>query len=257
VVYKRVVFERGLEIGAARNSLPLPSNVSSLADITAFVWANFKVRPILLTEEIPSRGDRHHILTTDSKNLLNILLGGLQAPTGLPENLYISIARPRLNLQYVAGALVYHCEQLALRYSAICDLAVQDADPIHGGYFNLQGQDEAYYEFDSLVTAARRTYDSMRYILWLARSGLSSSTTGEPSVENTTAGFRRAAPFCSSVASFTPPYPRVPHVAIGQMPLAVVRLRAFRASEYRISTPNPRDEPEAGLGPPGGPAIAA
>ena len=64
--------------------------------------------------------------------------------------------------------MVYHCQELSLLYSDICDTAleVRQVLAIEGNTFNLQGQSEAYYEFEALITAARRTYDALRYILW-------------------------------------------------------------------------------------------
>lgn len=76
------------------------------------------------------------------------------------------------NVIYTVEALSYHCRRLAECYSGICrDYAdhvlsrLPDGSELeasgYGGY-----DEKPHYEFDALVTAARRSYDVMRYLLW-------------------------------------------------------------------------------------------
>ena len=53
-------------------------------------------------------------------------------------------------------------------YSDICNSEVTlDVNwPSECSAFTFQDQSEPYYEFDALITVARRTYDALRYILW-------------------------------------------------------------------------------------------
>ena len=70
--------------------------------------------------------------------------------------------------QYVLGALEYHCTLLAESYAEAAkhytDL-IQPIDREHE-YATFGGRGGEYYEFDALVTACRRAYDSLRYIVW-------------------------------------------------------------------------------------------
>jgi len=76
------------------------------------------------------------------------------------------------NLSYIVGALVYHCMQLAEIYSSICKDYVKRY--VNDDLTSSRDEDEAmfgpqqtgYYEFDALITAAKRTYNTTRYILW-------------------------------------------------------------------------------------------
>jgi hypothetical protein len=168
----RIIFEKGIEVGSGRNSLKRADDGSTFAEMFAQIWERYKVRPILLTETIPTFGgsprERHTVLTLNGRKQLNVLVSSLQLPQGLPEKNYVSLLRATMNIQYVAAALVYHCQELALLYSQICDTAIRLSQelPIEGNGFTLQDQSDSYHEFDALITAARRTYDALRYILW-------------------------------------------------------------------------------------------
>lgn len=72
------------------------------------------------------------------------------------------------NLFYIAGAVAYHCKVLTKIYRNICvafsRFPLPEANTSDTAM--LSRQNEAYYEFDALVTAARRVYDASRDILW-------------------------------------------------------------------------------------------
>lgn len=168
----RIIFEHGVELSAARHSVKMEVDGISLAQIYDTVRAKYFVRPILLTEVVGSFSDvtreRHSVLTLNGLDQLNLRLSSLSLPQGLPEADYISLRRPAMNLQYTAGAIVYHCQELALLYSRICDeiVGIRQLVPIEGDHSSLAYQSEPYYETEALITAARRTYDALRYILW-------------------------------------------------------------------------------------------
>lgn len=168
----RIIFEKGIEIGNAQNSIRLPVNGRPLVDLYAQVMKIYGVRPLLVTENVGglagSPHERHLVLALDGQSILNVRLSSISLPKGLAESRYSKLLRPAMNIQYAAGAMVYHCEQLALLYASICDQAC-DYDKISGiecKAFDFQGQSAAYYEIDAMITSARRTYDSIRYILW-------------------------------------------------------------------------------------------
>ena len=69
-----------------------------------------------------------------------------------------------LNLQYAVGSAIYHCKRLAEAYSMICfDYARRF--PSQNSVASSHNESDAYYEFDALVTAVLRAYESTRYIL--------------------------------------------------------------------------------------------
>jgi hypothetical protein len=69
------------------------------------------------------------------------------------------------NLTYHVHAATYHCRRLAFAYAELCSTIARfpnrDIDRVIFG-----GGDHAYFEFDACVTAARRTYDALKYPLW-------------------------------------------------------------------------------------------
>ncbi|WP_447599473.1 hypothetical protein [Nitrospira sp. Nam80] len=72
------------------------------------------------------------------------------------------------NISYLIGAVIYHCKELAFTYNDISSGAYDfplPGDP-SSNEFIFSGHPEPYYEFEALITAARRTYDSTRFILW-------------------------------------------------------------------------------------------
>jgi len=84
-----------------------------------------------------------------------------------------SLAKPvllaeKFTLEYLTGALIYHCKNLAEKYASICRQAAAFPNgferPDEKAIFS--GQSDGYYEFEALVTVARRTYDAIRYPIW-------------------------------------------------------------------------------------------
>jgi len=180
-VYCRLVFERGLEWNddptSRPNSIvvdPLPARIGEIID---YFRNTFGVRPIIIGERINSWGGiqevRQNLLSLDSKQLLELSLSALTqnrvvlaAPVG-----YIFF--PVHNLLYVLGSLIYHCRNLAVLYSDIANKNWRISEIMNRSSdgVSFQGQEEAYYEFDALITAARRAYEMSRYILWKAFGG--------------------------------------------------------------------------------------
>ena len=108
------------------------------------------------------------MLSLDGRHLLNVQLSELTVPEGLPEATYVGLLRHAMNAQYTAGAVLYHCQELALKYAQVRNDAIRIRQrlPIEGKFFSFQGQSAPYYEVEELITASRRAYDSLRYILW-------------------------------------------------------------------------------------------
>jgi hypothetical protein len=72
------------------------------------------------------------------------------------------------SLGYLTGAMVYHCQRLAQLYVEIARIYTHIAGRTGTSETTavFAWQVEPYYEFDSMMAAARRTYDSMRFVLW-------------------------------------------------------------------------------------------
>jgi hypothetical protein len=81
-----------------------------------------------------------------------------------------SYAQQVMNVAYIAGAVTYHCNQLVTQYEAILN-SVTD----NGSRLDLFSDDfvysrfvSPYYEFEALVTAVVRAYNTIRFPLWSA-----------------------------------------------------------------------------------------
>jgi len=72
------------------------------------------------------------------------------------------------NLEYITGSAIYHCKRLAYKYLDITHEYSRFSIKSEKEYDNYQfmNQNEGYYEFDALITVARRVYDTTRFILW-------------------------------------------------------------------------------------------
>jgi len=169
--YTRIIFERGIEVSDRLNSIRMQSAGRSVGGIVREVGERFAVRPILLSGAVNGFDkrprERHLVLGTDGEPL-GLKVSDIQPPRGLGERLCKSLMTPTLNVQYVTAATLYHVQQMALTYAAIADSVHSSAAVLHpeSDRFGFQGQSEVYYEFDALVTAIRRTYDTLRYALW-------------------------------------------------------------------------------------------
>jgi hypothetical protein len=76
---------------------------------------------------------------------------------------------PVHHLAYLVGATSYHSQRLAELYAQISyrySRIIQRFPAGHSDMGGFQNQTEPYYEFDALISAARRSYDSTRYLLW-------------------------------------------------------------------------------------------
>jgi hypothetical protein len=72
-------------------------------------------------------------------------------------------------LQYLSGALVHHVLGIVRAYEQVRDKfkrfdLIPGAERERRGLFS--GQPEPYYEFDALLSVARRGYDACRYLMW-------------------------------------------------------------------------------------------
>ena len=164
----RSVLEHGVELRSANEGWTVSSapagagiNFKSLSEAVA---AHSPFRPVLVTEKRNFGGDLTLLLRCDAKELFGVCISDLMNRPLAPDTVY-----PVYHLSYLLGAVGYHCQRLAEIYADIARHYCQITQiPGHGdndvatfGY-----QTEPYYEFEALIGAARRTYDSARYVLW-------------------------------------------------------------------------------------------
>jgi len=165
----RVVFEGGIEVRSDNDRWTI-SNVSSTTDV---VYSSLRdataglapLRPILVTEQRDFGGDLITLLRCDGGQSFNILVSDFINRPHIGETLF-----PAYHLFYLVGAVGYHCQRLAEHHAQIA-AKYHEIQRIPGlqdsgdrGMFSYQT--EPYYEFDSLIGAARRSYDCTRYLLW-------------------------------------------------------------------------------------------
>lgn len=169
----RIIFEKGIEISHGEDgvwfykSSPTKQSVANRAEVSK----KYGVRPILLSIRIPP-GDERKILwlfPTEGNKVLEL------EQTDLQQMAIDKDIPPifQFNLNYIVGTVVYHCKRLAEIYSDICRTFIQGPTyalhKIDRAIFS--GQFEAYYEFEALITAATRAYDTTRHVLWRAFGG--------------------------------------------------------------------------------------
>jgi len=187
----QVVFEKGvtleysstgslyfLSVGKPHSSIPM-----TIGEFTE----KYSIRPILITVCLSKGMTKKYLLSTNQElgtkdfqlqqmifdkqaiGILEVMMTHLLFDH--LENLSTisdSLVGRLFNLQYVIGATIYHCKRLAEIYSHICHqfanlptVVIKDSKSMIFGNFP-----DPLYEFDALITAARRTYDYTRYIIW-------------------------------------------------------------------------------------------
>lgn len=164
-----IVFEGGIELRFDNGhwtfpSAPVTSGVvfSSLPDATECLAP---LRPVLITVQLDSGGTRTSLLKCDGSNDFNVDVTNLMNRPNMGKMVY-----PFYHLNYLVGAVGYHCQRLAEHYAQIA-VQYRKIQEIPG-FFDSSDmgsysyQTEPYYEFDSLIGAARRSYDCTRFILW-------------------------------------------------------------------------------------------
>jgi hypothetical protein len=175
----RAVFEQGVEVQSAEDrwtisSAPLASEgtFGSLSDAKA---ALSPLRLLLVTDKRKYGGDLTLLLRCNGREYFGTRVSDLINRPLSKDTLY-----PVHHLAYLLGAVGYHCQRLAELYAQIAVQYFQITqipgygDTSDAGIFDYKP--EPYYEFEALVGAARRSYDSCRYILW-PRFGRKASST--------------------------------------------------------------------------------
>lgn len=163
----RAIFEGGIEVSGRQHALQLEA--PTFRSVVAEVRQRYGVRPIVVVYR-HCRGESEQLLHMEDGHHMGLDLNNIQSPA--PH-----LFRLSLPLMYTAGAVVHHCTQLAVAYSNICasyfelkqlpESAPTSVLEVHGTYTSSETA-AAWYELDALLTAARRTYDATRFLLWQA-----------------------------------------------------------------------------------------
>jgi len=175
----RVIYEKGITaqfIGSdwyiINTSSGLPEKIGNLEIVTQ----RYNVRPVIITERATeSDGNSHEfdlLLRTVNRESFGLKITDWEQYSikiGISDK---SIAFDKfINIEYLLRAVEYHCIRIALLYAEACK-----KNAMLNLLFNRNRDDqrewihtgvgEIYYEFDAMITAIRRTYDSYRYLLW-------------------------------------------------------------------------------------------
>jgi hypothetical protein len=162
----RIVFEKGLELCREEDDSFCLQSIRGLQPRKPLMelFERYSVRPILLASRHESGDEFTMLLPAKEKRILDVELSQLiqVAITSDIPSLH------HFNLTYIIGAVIYHCKRLAEVYSEICRNFASFPIPEENKSDRqiLGNQPEPYYELDALITAAIRSYDTARYIIW-------------------------------------------------------------------------------------------
>ncbi len=149
------------------------------------VQAAFRLRPIAL-EAVAGPMHGTTLLLPCEENIDEILMSNGPAFFTLPSEHWFDVRIQELfskmvdvkikvttveKVTYILNAVSHHCQRLAEAYSDIChDFSAMPRPPSGSRSDRLlfSANYSPWFEFDALVTAARRAYDSTSSILWNA-----------------------------------------------------------------------------------------
>ncbi|HOR18516.1 MAG TPA: hypothetical protein PLE10_01630 [Brevefilum sp.] len=165
----QVIFENGVTFERDKNGLwhyktqnrqghSKPVEISEIKH-------KYNIRPIIESMTYSNLLPRTYIKSIQREDIYLDSILTQVIPKSLEKDPFISSL---FDIKYIVGAVIYHCKQLAEIYSSICYLGTRVVDISHtdSDKFVFGNFSEPHYEFDALITAARRAYDTTRYILW-------------------------------------------------------------------------------------------
>ncbi len=169
---KSVIFENGVELNKNKTgkwelkSHPQKDKKINISPLE--IIQTIKLRIVLLQHKINPVDNLYSLLPYTKNFEQNEILDFKYSDfiTGNPINSNIALMYHCHNLGYTVGSTMYHCKQLAKIYSDICNQFTRHFIYDLNNNKSLFGhQPEAYYEFDALISAARRSYDISRFLL--------------------------------------------------------------------------------------------
>ena len=165
----RVIYEHGITaqvIGSDWHIINIGGGRTEKIEHPGIIAQRYNVRPVVVTQ---SEGEIDILLRTAVQDPFGIKIANWEerAHKTIPDLKLDKI----FNTAYLLQAIEYHCKQLALLCLEAC-VQMRKTSDIPGSSFSnsdkvmFTGVGEVYFEFDALITAVRRTYDSCRYLLW-------------------------------------------------------------------------------------------
>ena len=167
----RIIFERGLEISRAPHALQYNRHVTQGAfdRLCEEVKKKYAARPVLVTEQYTNSRPIDYLLRCDDARMLEYGFSCVMnsALAGFQHGLFDKMQ----GVRYIVPAVAYHCKRLATLYSDACLAQAESVASISEKWpvspeMGQMGNSNIYYEIDALITATRRAYDTLRYILW-------------------------------------------------------------------------------------------
>jgi len=163
----RVIYERGITvriIGTEWHVVNLSGSRSEKIDHPALITARYGVQPVVVTQRFGKDKTIDMLLRKTTPASFGLEVTDVRQRVPMTSPAFFK----GLNLTYLLQAVQYHCTQLALLYSRNCERYSEFpfAESNDHNIVLFQGEPESYFEFDALVTAVRRAYDSCRYLLW-------------------------------------------------------------------------------------------
>ena len=132
------------------------------------VSQKYAVRPILMLEKHHTGKELGRIFSIDSTDFGQVEFVSLNLDRILTDWLIT----PLRGLQYLVGATQYHCMRLANLYAETWrefynpPFSLMNHKSDISFFVRLGSEEESYYEFDALITAAIRCYEAMRFPIW-------------------------------------------------------------------------------------------
>ena len=160
----RTVHENGVDIRLVGDRWRITSGPPDLSfpSLLAARAAVAPLRPILLFSGPAGERDRSSLMRPNDFGFFNW--------TALEETGHdVRTVRHIYQLEYLLDAIQYHCTNLARLYASITAEFCEGTYPPgfgSNGVAILAHRTEPYFEFDALIGCAKRTYESLRYLIW-------------------------------------------------------------------------------------------
>lgn len=136
----------------------------AFADVAA-ICRELGVRPVVIVQDYGATHLVELLLCHDPKQLYQLRITDVEQRALHTSLDYLKVR----DVVYMLQSVAYHSVELCKAYRDACaSFVTLPTDLIGAGepIVTYQGPVEAYFEFDALVTAVRRAYDSLRYLLW-------------------------------------------------------------------------------------------
>lgn len=158
-----VVFERGVAFRRADNSEWLcESSTKYLSVSPADFRMQYGLRPIIA--KMRGASGFSLVFPACTGRFLNVQVSELHQLIAKNAANYFQITR---SLMFLLDAVIYHTERLAAHY--VDTVAAHRQSPPHTDWdWAMATSNEAFFEFDALVTAVIRALDSTRNLVWRA-----------------------------------------------------------------------------------------